>query len=625
MAAIYGSIGLSDSNNYKQYFDKYSFDDFASIDYGRVHFACFHQYFTHEDMADILPRKCENLLITCDAIIDNRLELIHELELESNVSDSMLIQIAYEKWGEDCPKHLYGDFAFAIYDIKKDQLFLARDQLGKKILYYSLRDGIFKFSTLLKGIAQNSFNHNKVYIKNMLALNMVMNNPNKTSTIYEGIFMLQPGHSLTFNNDRVVIKQFWKLKRTKKYKNFDTAIEDFKRTYEMAVRSRLRTHGEVGISLSGGLDSTSVACLAANHLANSNKFLYGYTSIADKDLDIKTRESITFDESDMVKLLTDKYENMICTFLDSKGKSAISEQDEIEDIQEQPVKFLSNGFWLNDIYHMASQDNCKVLLNGQAGNFCVSYGNIYQYYFNLLSKLKWNKFITVANNYCKKNGVGRKRFLKHLIENFTNYEKFDINNYLTTYHQLSQKEISDLASNIKSFHNAGKPSADIKRVIREMCNPILLNQMAESETKYGLKHKILLRDPTRDTRLIECCYNFDVEAFNKEGYSRTLIVEGLKDMIPEPVLSSRIKGVQGGDFVHRLIPHWHSKTKHIRGLISNNDFISEYIDVKSFMEAVECYSDISDKLSLEDGIEIGNLLSAMFVIEYIVESKKREN
>lgn len=111
---------------------------------------------TQESLHEILPFEDEEsgLVITADARIDNRKDLAPQLGIEDNehVSDSYFILKAYEKWGEKCPEELLGDFAFAIWDKNKEQLFCARDHMGVKPFYYYLSEDLFVFGTEIKSI-----------------------------------------------------------------------------------------------------------------------------------------------------------------------------------------------------------------------------------------------------------------------------------------------------------------------------------------------------------------------------------------------------------------------------------------------------------------------------------------
>ncbi len=118
---------------------------------------CQSQYVTPESVTEILPFHDVNLglTITADAIIDNREELFDKLDIAGPqriaMPDSLLILLAYRKWGRNCPRYLIGDFAFVIWDEKKQHMFCAVDHRGTRTLYYFLeKSGVFAFSTLIK-------------------------------------------------------------------------------------------------------------------------------------------------------------------------------------------------------------------------------------------------------------------------------------------------------------------------------------------------------------------------------------------------------------------------------------------------------------------------------------------
>src|SRR5262249_21169187 len=99
-----------------------------------------------------LVDRAGSLVITADARLDNRVELISALGVSANSSDGELILAAYRKWGEACPEHLLGDFAFAIWDARDQSLFCARDHFGVRPFYYYLSQSIFVFATEIKAL-----------------------------------------------------------------------------------------------------------------------------------------------------------------------------------------------------------------------------------------------------------------------------------------------------------------------------------------------------------------------------------------------------------------------------------------------------------------------------------------
>lgn len=115
---------------------------------------CLSQWITPESIGELLPYYDSNrqLAITADAIIDNRSELFERLQIkqadQNVITDSELILNAYQKWGEDAPKYLIGDFAFMIWDEKIQRLFGARDFSGEEPFIITTKDNVLHFVQL---------------------------------------------------------------------------------------------------------------------------------------------------------------------------------------------------------------------------------------------------------------------------------------------------------------------------------------------------------------------------------------------------------------------------------------------------------------------------------------------
>src|ERR1700722_8517306 len=139
------------------------------------------------------------LVITSDARIDNRTELIESLRLRKphdEITDSSLILEAYKKWGEESPAHLVGDFAFAIWDRRNDKIFCARDAMGVKSFYYFLSDKVFVFASEIKAI--NRFPEVPRRLNEVRVLDHLVNLfEDRTITFYKDILRLPPAMTLS--------------------------------------------------------------------------------------------------------------------------------------------------------------------------------------------------------------------------------------------------------------------------------------------------------------------------------------------------------------------------------------------------------------------------------------------
>jgi asparagine synthase (glutamine-hydrolysing) len=205
-------------------------------------------------------------MVVFDGRIDNRGDLIailHSL-LQINpaeISDADLVFAAFEKWGPDLPKHLIGDFAFALWDKNRDQLICVRDHFGVKPLYYSLsKDAFVCGSTPRAVLASGKINPhlNEERIADFLVY--PLEGVDKSSSCYQNIFRLPPAHMLIVNSQGLTIQRYWSMKPNVEtiQRSDDYYIEAFRDLFEKAVGCRLQDTPFSGSMLSGGIDSCSI-------------------------------------------------------------------------------------------------------------------------------------------------------------------------------------------------------------------------------------------------------------------------------------------------------------------------------------------------------------------------------
>jgi len=207
-------------------------------------------------------------VITADARIDNREELLRILRPTPSdgevITDVDLILAAYLRWGTSAPEHLVGDFAFAVWDPREQHLFCTRDHIGIKPFYYHLDGKTLYFGSEIKAIrsvAGPGFDINEERVAEFIAKQAI----SPDSTFFVNIYRLPSSHSLVVRTDgRHDIKRYWALDPDKEtaFATDEEYEEAFRDLFTETVRCRMRTNGDFGIMLSGGLDSSSVACIA---------------------------------------------------------------------------------------------------------------------------------------------------------------------------------------------------------------------------------------------------------------------------------------------------------------------------------------------------------------------------
>jgi asparagine synthase (glutamine-hydrolysing) len=222
-----------------------------------------------EISASYQARSCPNQwTIAWDGRLDNRDELADGLALNweeaRSLSDDELALLAYRRWGDGCVRKLLGDWAFAIWDPIRWRLFCAKDPLGWRPVYYFSSHELFALMPdprefFSSGIAQKRTNHD--YLLRFLA--DALQEPG--DTCYGGIYELQGGQSLVVEKGIVNTRTYWRpnVHRNRQANEPWPYVEEFAALFEQAVRARLRGVKHVGVFLSGGLDSSYIAAIAA--------------------------------------------------------------------------------------------------------------------------------------------------------------------------------------------------------------------------------------------------------------------------------------------------------------------------------------------------------------------------
>lgn len=491
---------------------------------------------TPESLNEKLPFKEDGFLITADARIDNREELSDELGIfnEENISDSYFILKAYEKWGENCPDKLLGDFAFAIWDENKEKLFCARDHMGVKPFYYYLCDEFFVFSTEIKALftipeVPYKLNERKI------ALYLIRDESDKEITFYVNIKRLSSSHSLTLNKCEKKLKRYWKL--DPKLQIIMNSEEDYKRAFRAifteAVRCRLRSYSPIGSELSGGLDSSSVTCMAKKILSENKNMnsspINTFSNIYDDTPECDERYYIN---------KVAKIKGFISHFVKVDKISPLENIETILWLQDQPfhIHNISKQF---KRYSIVKNYKINVLLSGHFGDEAFSIGTGYLY--ELFVTLQWKKLINEINgrsyNYDEsKYKIFIVRVIYHLIPKY-------LKKLIKYFLRINDSSINNLLNDnfLKSLNIDEKNNVMNKININNSkeYHYYLIN--ANRETTFEIKDRnatnfnIEYRYPFCDKRLIEFCYALPTEMKLKFGWNKYILRIAMEDILPNEI------------------------------------------------------------------------------------------
>lgn len=205
-----------------------------------------------------------NLIIVFNGEIYNYLELREELKKKNykfkTNSDTEVLLKGYQEYGKDITKKLRGMFAFAIYNEKEEELFLARDGFGIKPLYYGIFNDTFMFASEIKALLVHP-DFKKEFNEEILSSYLCFNSVATKETFFKNVYKLEPGYQLTIKNGEVKKERFFKLEFEKTDEDNDKLIEEIKDAMVDSVNHHKISDVEVGSFLSSGVDSSYVVSL----------------------------------------------------------------------------------------------------------------------------------------------------------------------------------------------------------------------------------------------------------------------------------------------------------------------------------------------------------------------------
>ncbi len=207
-------------------------------------------------------------VVVFDGRLDNREELLSSLEefyqVSSSSPDPDLVLAAYSAYGDTFPERLIGDFALGLFDPNRQQLLLVRDAIGIRPLYYYRSRETLLFASEIKALLA----HPEVSVRpNEEVLGQSLLGRHQEThgmTFFENVWNLPPAHTATCTPAAFVTRRYWDFDPSQRIRlgSFEEYADAFREYFEQALRRRLRSANPVAVSLSGGLDSSSIFCLA---------------------------------------------------------------------------------------------------------------------------------------------------------------------------------------------------------------------------------------------------------------------------------------------------------------------------------------------------------------------------
>lgn len=548
---------------------------------------------TQESLHEKLPFKGESsgMVITADARIDNRAELAPLLKLEDNenVPDSAFILEAYKMWGEECPEKLLGDFAFAIWDPEKEQLFCARDHMGVKPFYYYLSDEAFFFATEIKALfCLPDVPHEINELKVAFHLTLI---DDATSTFYKDVLRLGAAHSIAVSTTETNLRRYWKLDPELKIEmdSDEDYIKAFREIFTEAVRCRLRSAFPVGSELSGGLDSSSVTCVAKKILGD--------------DVELKTFSFVFKDFPDADETY---YINKVVDtgriephFIDASEVSPLEDIENILWYLEGPFSYpIITVLW--NLFKKKQENGTRIVLTGEDGDNVVSKGQ--NYFRELAVTFQWEKLFREMKCTSKVFNLNRTSYekSKSLFIKYSNRSfysilfKMVILPLVPDFLKKALKPLYNKKNHIRikpdlyilnrkfkqrlkfdKYLNEfqAKSSAKTPREIHyTLINTCLHQELLERTDHMAAAFSIEERHPFFDKRVVEFCYALPTEMKYQSGWSRYILRKAMEDL-PKEVRWRFFKQ----DYLPPLQQNMFSEEKFLDEVVHSR-IIGDYVD-----------------------------------------------
>jgi asparagine synthase (glutamine-hydrolysing) len=300
-------------------------------------------------------------------------------EFKTN-SDTEVLLASYAQWGTECPKYLDGMFAFAIYDLNSQNLFIARDRAGEKPLFYYFENDTFFFASELKALLSNNSLKKKIDI-DATDCYFAMGFVPGSRCILSQYQKLSPGHALSFDikTKKLDIWSYWQLPKFKnKTENFDQnlLVKKLQKLLENSVEKQLVADVDVGILLSGGLDSSLITAVASKYSKQVKTFnvrFPGYNK---------------FDETENARLIASHFKTKHTELIVDKNTNLADLLIELSKQYDEPI--VDSSIFPTYLICNLIRKQCKVAIGGDGGD--ELFGG-YNHYSSLMRLEKYLKYI----------------------------------------------------------------------------------------------------------------------------------------------------------------------------------------------------------------------------------------
>ncbi len=537
MCAIFGILGEHDENKAKHALSLLSHrgGDFCGIIQRQNLFFAHHRLsITDTNSSSNQPFVYEKILLSFNGEIYNFKELRDELSCEFDFktqSEAEVITASYIKWGVDFVSHLRGMFAIALLD--DETLYLFRDRLGKKPLFY-LNEDAFIFASEIKAVVP--FLHKIEMDEDALLSYLSFLAPTPPFTFFKNIKKLAAGEYLIFKDSKVEVKRYFNLLDAEPslITNRDEAVFLVQNALEEAINLRLDADAPMASLLSGGIDSAAINAYAKKSGVNLTTYTLGYKGFAKYDERQNATES--------------------ASLLGVKNRALEISQREFDESCDIVLDALDEP--LNDpaaiplylLFGQIKKDGYRVVLSGEGSDeLFLGYRQYFEFLdIEQLSNLKnrnWLSGYFHSNFSMNREWERYKRVFDGSLLFRTTGENFtDLQKNVSMKRNVRDNESLKYIQNYRDLFTSSSHSDESIWYSYIDLHLFQAEHYLSKLDRVSMAHSIESRTPFLDHKLASLIFSIDPKLRYEDGVTKSLLKSALKPMVDEKILSRRKKG-----------------------------------------------------------------------------------
>ena len=426
-------------------------------------------------------------------------------------SDTEVVLKAFTVFGSDCVNKFNGIFAFAIWDEKKRRLFFARDRIGVKPFFYSIRDGKFIFSSEIKGILAQTNEQPEIDTQGVMEIMLI--GPGRTPGygVFKGVEELKPAHCGFFDDNGLRVYRYWSLTDREHTESFEQTAEHVRYLVTDSIRRQLVSDVPVGTFLSGGLDSSLISSVASRAMKERGERLQTFT--------------INYKDNSKYFKATKFQPNSDSDFIDQMVEYLDCDSHMIEIDTPALTQALFNAVDARDLPGMADVDSSLLLFCDEIKKH-VTVALSGECADEIFGGYPWYRDPTVraVNGFpWAQSTAYRAEFIR---PEFT--DKIDPNDYVQEKYLATVRETSKL-------QNLSPLESRMKEMVNLNHNWFMAT-LLDRKDRMSMYNGLEVRVPFCDYRIAEYLYGVPWEFKDYRSYEKGLLREAMKDYLPEEIL-----------------------------------------------------------------------------------------